>query len=466
MGKVRRGGVVASTMVLLLLAASNWPAGGFAEVRADGSAAATTADSDYGKDRVQDLQPLIDRTPSGGTLTLERGRVYAGPATIDKPITLASAGQSTLTNPGDEPALVLKADGIVIRDLIIRDSGTDPKKPSVLVQSDRNRIEGIDLVTQGGGIYLREANDNELRNNRIQGAGAGKRSEAFSKRGNGIDLFGSSRNVIEGNTIIHVHDGIYVESSNETRVSGNTAIDSRYGFHFMFSGKPELVDNVGEGNVTGGMVMGVEGAVVEGNRFDKQTENVNSQGILLYDVHNSRIDRNRVEGNRVGVYIENSTGNSLADNEVSRNFIGMQMIGASGNAFKDSVFAANVIQAQATESDDNTLSGNYWDDFGGLDENGDGFSELRYEIDPFFLQATEDIDAFQIFFQSPGLPFLAEVFRTDTSKWLKDLKPRIEPPSWYEEPGGSEGRGTTLRLGLALLAASAMTIYRWGYRKS
>ncbi|MDG0812359.1 right-handed parallel beta-helix repeat-containing protein [Cohnella rhizosphaerae] len=303
------------------------------------------------------LQPLIDATPAGQTLVLSGDRVYTGPAVISAAITISSDGEAVVKNDGNRPALTLAADRIVLQDIAVSDSQTDPKKPAILVQSDGNRLERLRIKSQGGGIFLRKANDNRILNSRIEGARPGDPDEPYSRRGNGIDLLASARNVIEGNSIVHVHDGVYAESSNETRMRGNVATDSRYGYHVMFSGNTELTDNVGEGNVTGGMVMSVEGAVVKRNRFEKQTENVNSQGILLFDVHRSEISGNRVVDNRVGLYIEQSTDNTLADNEVVQNFIGMQMIRSSDNRLLNSLFAANVNQAQSTDSHNNTLQG-------------------------------------------------------------------------------------------------------------
>ncbi|MBB6673603.1 right-handed parallel beta-helix repeat-containing protein [Cohnella nanjingensis] len=418
-----------------------------------------------GAEEAAPLQPLIDDTPAGGTLVLVSDRAYAGPAVIDKTLAIRSDGEALVINHSDKPALSLQADGIRLQDLFVKDGQIDPKKPAILVQSDHNRLERLRIETQAGGIYLREAHDNAILNSRIEGARGGA-SEAYSRRGNGIDLMNANRNRIEGNTLVHVHDGVYVESSNETRVQGNHAVDSRYGYHFMFSGKPELRNNTGSGNVTGGMIMGVEGAVVEGNRFDKQNENVNSQGILLFDVRRSMIGHNRVEGNRVGIYMENATENALTDNEIVRNFIGMQMIRSHANTLRNSAFVANVNQAQSVDSQDNVLEGNYWDDFQGLDTDGDGFSEMTYEIDPFFLQLTKDTDAYQVFFQAPGLPFLAQMFRADTTNWLKDRRPLLASSFVPDGHVDEDGRILMLFAGAALLLSTLFIIYRWGYRRS
>ena len=96
----------------------------------------------------------------------------------------------------------------------------------------------------------------------------------------------------------------------------------------------------------------------------KQSENVNSQGILLFDAHATTVRHNLVEGNRVGLYIEEeSTGNRLESNGVSDNFIGIQLIGASNNTITGNRFSGNVADAQAQNSTDNEIMGNFWDSF-------------------------------------------------------------------------------------------------------
>lgn len=409
------------------------------------------------------LQELIDTAHPGDELRLKSGQSYEGPAVIDRPVTIVGYGDVTIRNRSDQPALTLQANGITLRGFRIADDQINPKSSVVLIRSHHNRITDVEIVSQAGGIYLREANDNVIENSRIIGANAEDKTEPYSRRGNGIDLHASADNLIQGNELIHVHDGVYVESSSNTRVIGNTAVDSRYGYHFMFSDMPEMIGNIGSNNVTGGMVMGVEGAIVRDNRFEKQTESVNSQGILLYDVHRSVIENNHVEGNRVGLYIENSSNNDFVGNDAINNFIGMQMIGSEGNSFKAGVFVANVVQAQATESSNNVLSGNYWDDFRGLDTDGDGTSDLPYEIDPLFLKITEQAEAYQLFFQSPGLPFLTQLFRENTDSWLKDTRPLIDQPT---STGGPSSEGSTSApYALFLLLVSVTIIYQWGYKR-
>lgn len=90
-----------------------------------------------------------------------------------------------------------------------------------------------------------------------------------------------------------------------------------------------VTNNIGEYNITGAMVMGVTDVVLSGNSFRKQSQNVHSQGILLYDVRTLSIVNNVAEGNR----------------------------------FQRNGFVANVIEAQAKGSKNNEMNGNFWDSF-------------------------------------------------------------------------------------------------------
>ena len=177
--------------------------------------------------------------------------------------------------------------------------------------------------------------------------------------------------------------------------------------------------------MTGAMIMGVKNTVISGNSFRKQSTNVHSQGILLYDVHQSSIHNNVVEGNRVGMNIAESSGNEIHDNAVLRNFVGIQLVLAEANEFTRNQLVSNVIEASALDSPNNVLMENYWDSFQGLDLNRDGISEISYAINPFYEQLVSRNSAYQLFFQSPGMVFLSELFTEGREQWTTDKSPRM-----------------------------------------
>lgn len=415
------------------------------------------------EDKAIALQPLIDRTLPGEVLSLGSG-TYSGPATIDKPLILKME-KGKIVNDSEQPALTLKSGGTTLDGLTVVHLYRNAAVPAILISSSDNTMQSLTVKTLGGGIHLREAHDNILTNNIIVGGKMRSQDSATVLRGNGIDLYESDNNTIQGNTIDLMQDGIYVEFGKSSVVQENKVFRSRYGFHFMFTEDLLLSSNNGSMNVTGAMVMSVSSAVIKDNRFEKQSSNVNSQGLLLYDVKTSVIEGNEVQGNRVGLFIQQSVNNQLLRNKVTGNFIGLQMLDSNDNRLKLNTFLSNVVPAQSVNSPDNNADENYWDDAQVLDLSGTGLSDLPYEINPFFLQVTGSVPAFQLLFHSPGMPFLEQLFHTGTEGWLKDRSPLLKP---VEVPAGVGVATDYYMAGLSalLLAVSVYSIYRFGGSRS
>lgn len=402
------------------------------------------------------LQELVDRALPGDTIQLEPG-IYEGPLTISKGIILkaARAGTVTLLNRSQEPALKIEADEVLVAGLHIVDEAVK-ESPSVLVMSGGVRLEGLLIRTGSDGIVMRNADEGEVSGTTIEWGAADVR---MADKGNGIDLYNSHRVRLNGNAIRDVHDGIYLENSDDTTVIGNRIERSRYGVHCMYTRGTSIRDNEGLLNVTGAMVMAVRDVDISTNTFMKQNENVNSQGILLYDAHDTLVADNTVEGNRVGLYVELSTGNRIESNAISYNFIGIQLLESSDNWVSNNRFQGNVADAQARSSEDNDLNGNYWDTFRGIDADGDGRSDIGYAINPFFQSLTGKRPAFQLFFQSPGMMFLEGLYQSERQSWTKDKAPLMAPPYLAEHDGerGPSGSATGL-VGLLLLGGAGTMI--------
>jgi nitrous oxidase accessory protein len=414
----------------------------------------------------QPLQPLIDRAPAGGTLELPPG-TYAGPVVVDKPLRLLGGGRVTIVNSSDRPAIELTADDSALDGMTIVDGQRRGDAAAVLVTGSGNRLTDLQIETQATGILLRGAHRNELTRIRVD-SGFSREQTAnpyfYMEQGNGIDLRGSHRNTIQESRISGKHDGIYLENSESNRVADNWVGWSRYGYHTMFCHATELIGNRGEANVTGAMVMGEKGTRVVGNIFTKQNENVNSQGLLLYEVQEGVVEGNHLEGNRVGLYVELTSGTRFTGNTVQYNFIGLQMKNAKHNEITRNQWISNVIQAESGQSEDNAVSGNYWDNFRGLDLQGEGRSSLPYRMSPLFFRLTRETPAFQLFFQSPGMMLLETVLQSDPGDWLTDDAPLMQPIAQ-----GMPYRATS-PLGLVWLCAgmlffSGLVIYATGVRK-
>jgi len=107
------------------------------------------------------LQALIDKTPEGETVQVEPG-TYTGPIVIEKTVILDGKGLVTIDGLGKGSVLLLKADGVVVKNLIITNSGDshDQVDAGILVRSSHNRIYNNKIENTLFGIDLQEAHEN------------------------------------------------------------------------------------------------------------------------------------------------------------------------------------------------------------------------------------------------------------------------------------------------------------------
>lgn len=416
------------------------------------------------------LQDLVDKAGPGERIVLPEG-TYRGPVHIDKRLVIEALEQVVLVNDHPAPAIFIQADGVVIQGIrIIQKQGGD-ESTAVSVQADGVMLKELEIRTRGYGIQLRDAHGGALEGNYI----AWDRSQGPStlgEKGNGIDLYKSSNNLIEQNVIVNMRDGIYLDNSKDLMIADNRIFGSRYGIHCMYVDGTEIVGNVGENNITGAMIMGVRDVIVSSNSFAEQRSNVNSQGILLYDVRDSLVEKNVLEGNRVGIYLERSRQNELSYNSISRNFVGMQFVSAEDNLIHYNDFVGNVIEAEATKSESNQLHQNFWDMAALLDLNDDGVSELSYAINPFYRNLITRIPAFQLFFQSPGIHFLSTMAEQDRQGWTIDPSPgmKLNMPRMDLDAGADnnslpEGTFLIIVASMLLLVSGLTIIYSRGSKE-
>ncbi|WP_010272426.1 right-handed parallel beta-helix repeat-containing protein [Paenibacillus senegalensis] len=409
------------------------------------------------------LQSWIDAAEEGDMLILPEGE-YSGPVTISKSLELSGNGKVLIRSSGDQPVIELAGDHITLSGIHIVHEPADRLQPAVQVTGNYNRLLGLDIVTKGSGIYLRGADHNLLDDLDIRHSLAGNNiPSTYSDKGNGIDLLESNYNRIAGSRISTMHDAIYIENSTHNTVESNYAEFSRYGYHLMFSADSELRTNIGQYNITGAMIMSSDRIEVSENAFTDQSENVNSQGILLYDVTESLIEQNQIDGNRTGIYIEQVKDSTVSSNWIARNFIGVEMLLSQENNLTGNHFISNVTQAQSMTSDNNEVHSNFWDDLQGIDLSGQGVSSLPYKTDPFFLNLTRPVPAYQLFFQSPGIIFLQNMFPPAVQQQMVDTAPLMKP-RFYIQEGNAGGIWTAIMASLLLLV-SLLIIYTMGVRK-
>jgi len=87
------------------------------------------------------------------------------------------------------------------------------------------------------------------------------------------------------------------------------------------------------------------------------------------------------------LHYRTSFDNSFVRNNITRNSIGVQIGGSARTIFHHNNFMNNAIQVSYTSPYlippliwDNGAEGNYWSDYNGTDDNGDGIGDTPYII--------------------------------------------------------------------------------------
>jgi nitrous oxidase accessory protein len=363
------------------------------------------------------LQPWIDATYEGGTLQVPPG-TYSGPVSITRAITIEGQGQATIDGGGKGTVLSIRASGVTLRGLHITNSGGshDALDSGLLIEKgEGNLIENNVIDDVIFGITVQQSNDNRLMNNRIR-----SRPYAIADRGDGIRLWYSMGNRIEGNDIATIRD-ITVTNSLRNRFVGNRVRDSRRAMNLLFSHRTLIEDNLFAHNATGITSLNSEGVIIRRNRI-LHAMDVSGAGIALKESSAALIHGNEIIHCAVGVLADSPLHPvnriTLIDNRIAHNITGISFYGErGGHLILHNRFEHNLWQAVVGEGgsvDGNEWRGNYWDDYEGFDRDKDGKGDTPYEIWAY---------ADRIWLETP----MAKFFRSSPVLELLDFLERLAP---------------------------------------
>lgn len=380
------------------------------------------------------LQPLIDRTPAGGTLHLEPG-VYAGPVLIDRPIVLDGGNRATIDAAGKGSVIRLHTDGATIRNLHLTGSGESYNDidAGVQVRGKYNVIRDNQIDDCLFGIDMQQSSNNVVRRNRIR-----SKNFELGQRGDAIRLWYSFHNRIEENDIDNVRDTVVWYSANNI-IRGNHARNSRYSLHFMYSRYNLVENNHYFNNTVGIFLMYSDGVVVRNNEI------VNASGPTGIGIGFKETSDLTIEGNRIlscasGMYLDVSpfqpdTTNRMIGNLIAFNGIGVRFLNDwKGNIFHGNSFVDNLTQVAVTggkTANRNDWDDNYWSDYQGFDQDRDGIGDTPYRLYAYADRLWEDVPDAQFFKGTPMLEvldFLERLAPFSTPRMLvEDEHPRLNP---------------------------------------
>ncbi|MEI8168921.1 MAG: nitrous oxide reductase family maturation protein NosD [Rhodoferax sp.] len=375
----------------------------------------------------QALQPLIDATPTGGTLQLAPG-VYTGPASITRTMTLEGSGQAVIQGDGRSTVLSVNANGVTLRGLRVRGSGDshDRIDAGILLQGDEHRVENNDLEDVLFGIHLKASNRTLIKGNRVTG-------KPFSTglRGDALRLWYSHHNRIEDNRFTQGRD-LTLINSPDNQLLRNHFTDGRYGMHLIFSPRLLIEDNRLTYTGTGIVVLYSPHITLRRN-FVAHALTDGGGGIVIRESDDSLIENNSIlhcsVGMKMDAPVEGGGQLIVRGNHFAHNIVGLFFYGeAGGHQFTNNRFDSNLttvaISAPGTGSA-NRWSDNRWDEYLGFDRNHDQIGDTPHEI---LLYAD------RIWMETPKATFFRNTPAFELLDFLERLAPFSTPHRVLQDP--------------------------------
>ncbi|WP_239451281.1 PKD domain-containing protein [Methanosarcina horonobensis] len=147
-------------------------------------------------------------------------------------------------------------------------------------------------------------------------------------------------------------------------------------------------------------------------------------GIFLNNVRNCTISDNKISNQEVGIYLFKSGNNLLINNMVYSNLdCGVKLLTSPDNVIYGNYFN-NMENARDNKLNTwNKSKGNYWSDYEGTDENGDGIGDTAYAVNP----EAGSIDHMPLMEYPPAPPVLPSArFTSDVIEGLTPLSVRFK----------------------------------------
>lgn len=388
--------------------------------------------------RVHGLKPfqaLVDAAPEGSVLTVPAGN-YAGPVILTKPLTIEGNGKVTIDSGDRGTVFSMQTNGATLRGIHLTGSGDshDTDDSCLDVRGNHNRIEKLVVDNCLFGIDLKQSNDNTVVGNKVRSKAAD-----LGVRGDGLRLWYSHRNLIEGNEVTDSRDMV-AWYSNDNTFRRNMGTRSRYSIHFMFAKNNIVEENRFIDNAVGVYFMYTEGGVLRNNLISHAT-GATGMAIGFKEASNTVIEGNEIIYCAVGIGSDLSPFQPdskiwIKNNRFAYNGIAVQFTSElGGNVVADNVFEGNltnVVQSGRGKAGLNEWRGNYWDDYTGFDRNHDGMGDTTYELYAYADQIWIEMPTARFFKTAPVMELLDFLERlapfSSPELTLKDEHPRFVKP--------------------------------------
>ena len=377
------------------------------------------------------IAQTIARANPGDRIVVPRG-VYKEPTIIvDRSVTIIGEPGAIIDGSGATHTLRIEADDVTVRGLEFRNvspSHVEDRAAIRVGEVHRCRIEDNRISNAFFGIYLAGTIGCSVARNDLRAA-----ARTEDRSGNGVHLWNARDIDVIDNRIAGHRDGIYLEFTHDTRVTGNTSEHNlRYGMHFMYSDGCRYEHNTFRENSSGVAVMYTRGVVMANNRFEGNWGSA-AYGLLLKEIYDAHLTSNRFARNTTALVADGATRLVAEDNLFEGNGWAVRLLASTQDAsFARNSFIGNTFDV-STNSRQTTSSfrDNYWDAYRGYDLNRDGVGDVPFRPVRLFSLLVERNEPTLILLRSPvvGVLDVAErVLPSLTPEMLADPTPRMRRP--------------------------------------
>lgn len=336
------------------------------------------------------IQKAVDAANLGDTIYVRAG-IYRENVVASKTVSLVGENRATtiIDGSGSGTVVYVTANNVNISGFTIRNSGVPTVWPAesgiILWYSDRSTITNCIITSNGGhGFCFVESryytiSNSIVSNNNYIGIAVGdtgssngviRNNTVYSNRLAGIEAYwGSDDTIVEDNTVYGNLMGIVIGWSSQCMIRNNRLHNNTASV---------LLDTASHCTVLNNSISHKQGIVLLGlgnyfNSILNNTVNFGECGIGLgASARFTTISGNVISRNEYGMIIGHNEGYRSYGNMIFHNDFIRNKYQAVDNA--------TGIPAPNLWDDGYPSGGNYWSDYSGKDEDGDGIGDVPYRI--------------------------------------------------------------------------------------